>query len=381
MSPERTKGPAVQDIPLIDWSRIHDPILREINAAIDEVQRGGCFIGGPICDRFAANLAQYIGVEHCVPCGSGSDALYLAVRAALGLGDGEGEIITVAHAPVGTAEAVANAGYQPILIDINPKTYVMDAAKVEAAITTNTKAIVPVHLYGQMAPIMDLAEIAGRHGLALIEDVGYAHGAAYGVYQPGQLSTAAAFSFGPCRGLGGWGQAGAVATNDGDVARRVRMLADHGRCGEHNHRDIGLESRMDAIQAAVLDVKLGHLDAWNASVQRVAEWYHNGLSDLDEITRPFTDPKARHVYARFVIAAANRDEVLGRFHRNGIGAVAHYPVPIHEQPAFEFLGRKPTELPVTHEVGEQLISLPIFPGMTRDEVARVCEAVGAPVAV
>ncbi len=364
----------MQNIPLCNLKLMHDEIADELQTAVANVIESNWFVGGPAFKQFAASFAEYCGVDYCVPCGNGTDALYLALRAALGIGDGEKEVITVSHTFVATTEAIVQAGFQPVLIDINPQTYLMDLDRLEDAITPDTVAIVPVHLYGQMVPMPRLAEIAKRHDLVVIEDAAQCHGASYAGHKPGQLSDAATFSFYPGKNLGAWGDAGAVVTRDESLAGLVLTLSDHGRQSKHEHGDIGVNSRTDAIQAAVLDVKLRHLDRWNHARRKIADWYREMLAD-DDCVLPSVDPQAEHVYHQFVIQVDDRDDLLKHMNDAGIGAGIHYPIPVHQQPAFDFLGLAPSDLPVTYDLCQRILSLPIFPGMTRDQAERVCHMV------
>ena len=371
----------MQNIPLNDLNVLHQEIADELYRATSEVAGSGRFTGGPVCERFAEEFAAYCGVSHCVPCGSGGDAMYLALRAVLGLGDGQREVISVSHAFAATAEAITNAGYQPVLVDVDPQTYLMDLDQVETAITPSTAAIVPVHLYGQMVSMPAVSEIARRHRLAVIEDAAQCHGAIHDGCRPGQLSDAAAFSFHPDMNLGAWGDAGAVVTRSESVAGKVNMLSNHGRPNGREHQDIGIGSRMDALQAAVLCVKLRHLDRWNEARRQAAEWYRQFLGDDADCALPVVDPNSEHVYHRFVIQTDDRDALLNRLAKAGIGAGVHYPVPVHEQPAYDFLGLAPDALPATHALCRRILSLPMFPAITRDQVERVCELTRSAVAV
>jgi dTDP-4-amino-4,6-dideoxygalactose transaminase len=367
----------VQTIPLNNLKRVHDAIAQDLRDAIGEVAATNHFAGGPACAHFAAQFATYCGVDFCVPCASGTDALYLALRAALGLGDGEREVITVSHTFVATAEAIANAGYQPVLVDVDPRTYLIDLEQVEAAIGPKTAGIVPVHLYGQMVPMLELMDIARRHSLVVIEDAAQCHGARYNGYRPGELSDAAAFSFYPGKNLGAWGDAGAVVTRRGELVETIKRLADHGRVTHHRHDDVGINSRMDTIQAAILSAKLPYLDAWNQQRRDVAGWYRSLLGDDGTIVLPHVDPTAEPVYHQFVIQVDDRDAMLEHLKAAGVGAGIHYPIPVHEQPAFRFLGYEVTDLPVTHKLCRRILSLPVFPGMTPEEAETVCDAVRA----
>ena len=370
-----------ESIPLVNLKLMHDEIADELQQAIREVIDSNWFVGGPVFQRFAAGVASYCGVDHCIPCGSGTDAIHLALRAALGIGDGEQEVITVSHTFVGTVEAIAQAGYQPVLVDVNPQTYVMDLDQVEKAITSRTRAIVPVHLYGQMVDMPRLAQIARKHDLVVIEDAAQCHGATYDGYKPGQLSRAAAFGFHPGDNLGAWGDAGAVVTQHEPLAQTVLMLSDHGRQSKYEYGEVGMNSRTDTLQAAVLNTKLRHLDRWNTSRRQIAGWYREDLSSDTTCILPAVDPKAEHVYHRFVIQVDDRDDLLKHLQKQGVGAGIHYPIPMHEQPAYEFLGLAPHDLPVTHELCKRILSLPIHPGMTRAQVQRVAGLVRSAVAV
>jgi len=278
-------------------------------------------------------------------------------------------------------EAIAQAGFQPVLVDVNPRTYLMDLDQAEKAITSRTRAIVPVHQYGQMVDMPRLARIAREHDLVIIEDAAQCPGAAFDGYKPGQLSHAAAFGFHPDANLGAWGNAGAVVTQYEPLAQAALMLSDHGRQAGGEHGEIGMDSRIDAIQAAVLNAKLRHLDRWNKARRQVAGWYHENLTQDDACIPPAADPKAQHVYHQFVIQVEDRNDLLKHLQKEGVAAGSHYPIPVHEQPAYEFLGLAPQDLPVTHGLCKRILSLPIHPGMTRAEVQRVAGLVRSAVAV
>jgi dTDP-4-amino-4,6-dideoxygalactose transaminase len=362
-------------IPLVDLRRQHDNLRAEIQAAIDEVVADSSFIGGPAVDAFAAAFARFCGVEHCIPCCSGTEALRLAIVAALGPGDGRAEIITVSHTFAATAEAIVAAGYAPVFVDVEPKTYLMDLSQLTSAVTLNTAAVVPVHLYGRMVDMPRLRHWADRQDVVLIEDAAQAHGAEFAGCRPGQCSRAAAFSFYPGKNLGAWGDAGAVVTRDADLAERIAQLADHGRCDKFTHLHVGANARMDAVQAAVLHVKLKYLNQWNDARRRAARAYDQRLAAVPACTTPPAAEASLHAYHQYVVQVPNRDAVRDALHARGIAAGIHYPVPVHEQPAYRFLGYPPHALPRTHDLCRNILSLPMFPEITPRQIERVADAV------
>ncbi len=362
-------------IPLADLSAQHTELSSELEAAIREVVRSSSFIGGAEHKGFATEFAEFCGVRRAVPCGSGTDALTLAILGLLGPGDGRREIITVSFTFAATVEVITLMGYRPVLVDIDPQTHLMDLEQVRAAINPRTAAIIPVHLYGQMVAMDDLVGLANRHGLPVIEDAAQAHGASYKGIHPGQHSAAACFSFFPAKNLGAWGDAGAVVTQHDGLADRLASLADHGRTGKYEHGDIGLNARMDNIQAAVLRVKLRHLPKWNQMRRKAAERYTKSLSDLPGITTPVVHPQAQHVYQQYTIRTAHRDELMHHLTEHRIGCGVHYPTPVHMQAGYAFLGLRPEDLPNTLTASREVLSLPIFPHIREEQIERVCEVV------
>lgn len=358
-------------VPFFDLVRDTVPLRAELDAAVGEIVSSCNFIGGESVDAFARDFARYCGVKHAVPCSNGTEALRLAITAVLGEGDGACEIITVSHTFAATAEAIISAGFKPVFVDVDPETYLMDLDAVECAFTPRTVGVVPVHLYGQMVDMPRLAEFARRRGLVVIEDASQAHGARFGDVGPGQSSQAATFSFYPGKNLGAWGDAGAVVTNESGFAKRVEQLADHGRTDKFNHAYVGTNARMDALQAAVLGVKLRYLDQWNAARRGVASWYDELLEDCDAIVRPVTHSDARHVYHQYVVQVDDRDEACRQLKEAGIGTGIHYPVPVHEHPAYIHLSPMPGALPVTSALCSRILSLPVFPSLTHEQAVRV----------
>jgi dTDP-4-amino-4,6-dideoxygalactose transaminase len=292
---------------------------------------------------------------------------------AVGIGPGD-EVITVSHTFIATAEAIQLAGARPVFVDIDPKTYLMDVAQVETAITPRTKAILPVHLYGQTVDMDPLFEIANQHDLYVIEDACQAHGAAYKGRRAGGLGDAAAFSFYFSKNLGAFGEAGMVTTDNPDIAQRVRMLRDHGSPSKYNHEHLGMNARLDELQAVVLRAKLPHLEAWNQQRRQHAARYAELLQDSSVFT-PFKCPENEHVYHLYVIRTSARDEMLAWLKEQGVFGGIHYPVPIHLQPAMRSLGYQKGDFPETERVVNEIISLPMYPELTEEQIEYVAQKV------
>jgi dTDP-4-amino-4,6-dideoxygalactose transaminase len=332
--------------------------------AVKKILDHGLFTLGPEVEAFEEAFAAYCDVSHCIGVSSGTAALILALKA-LGIGPGD-EVITASQTFIATAEAISHVGARPVFVDIDPVTYTVDPGAVEEAITPRSKALIVVHLYGQMADMDPLLELAESHGLVVIEDAAQAHGALYKGKRAGSLGHAACFSFYPSKNLGAAGEAGCVVTSDSSVADALRRLRDHGQARKHYHVDIGFNFRMESIQGAILSLKLPHLDEWNqARVERAARY-----SALLEGT-PLVLPKARgpgqHVYHLYVVCTEARDALREALLEAGIATGLHYPVPVHLQPAYAFLGYEPGSLPVTERVAKQGLSLPLFPELTESQ--------------
>lgn len=360
-------------IPLVDLQLQYHRYQDEIDAAIQQCLERTSFIGGPDHSAFASEFAEFCGGGYVVPLANGTDALHLCLQEILGRGDGTGEILTVPHTFIATSEAIELAGYLPVFVDIDPRTYLMDADKIEAAITPKTKAILPVHLYGQMVEMDRLMAIAQKHGLAVIEDAAQAHGASFKSKGPGHWGNAATFSFYPGKNLGAYGDAGAVFTRDADLARRITMRANHGRLDKYRHQFSGDSSRMDGLQAAILRAKLRHLSEWNAARRTVASWYDELFAGVPGIQTPYHHPDATPVYHIYAVLIDRRDEILAGLKQAGIMAGVHYPIPLHEQPAYEYLGIPGENYPVTHSVARRELSLPIYPELTRDQAKFIAQ--------
>jgi len=359
-------------IPLVDLKAQYHSIKAEIDAATARIFENSSFILGAEVEAFERDFAHYCGVKHAIGVSSGTDALQLAL---LGYGIGEGdEVITTSFTFIATAAAISHVGAKPVLVDIDPRTYNIDPAKIEAAITPRTKAILPVHLYGQPAQMTPILEIAGRYGLRVIEDACQAHGATYFGRKTGGLGDVACFSFYPSKNLGGAGDGGMLTTNDDAFAEWARKVRDHGRTGKYVHGLIGFTYRLDALQAAILRVKLAHLDAWNEARRRHAATYNELLASTG-VVLPQEAEGCRSVYHVYVIRTPQRDELLAHLQRRGIGASVHYTLPIHLQPAYAALGLPRGAFPVAEACAESVISLPMYAELTRDQIEEVVEAI------
>ncbi|MCC6804435.1 MAG: DegT/DnrJ/EryC1/StrS family aminotransferase [Anaerolineae bacterium] len=342
----------------------------ELHAAVDRVLDSGWYILGPEVEAFEREFAAYHSVGYAVGVANGTDAIELALRAA-GVGRGD-EVITVAHTAVPTVCAVERAGASPVLVDIDPTTYTIDPAAVEAAITPRTKAILPVHLYGHPADLNALVGIAQRHKLLLVEDCAQAHGARDNGRLVGTFGDLAAFSFYPTKNLGAYGDGGAVITSDPQLAERLKRLRNYGQVRRYHHAERGMNSRLDEMQAALLRVKLQHLDAINDARREIAAAYDRSLRG---VTLPTEQPNARHVYHLYVVRHAQRDPLAEALRARGVETLVHYPIPVHLQAAYADLGYGKGSLPVTEQIAQEILSLPLYYGLTEEQIAVVAEAV------
>lgn len=361
-----------QSIPLVDLQAQYAAIQPEIDAALRRVVTNAQFIMGPDVAAFEAEFAEWCGAPHCVGVGSGTAALELTLRV-LGVGAGD-EVITTAHTFIATAEAISAVGALPVFVDIDPRTYNLDPDAFAAAITSRTRAVIPVHLYGQPAEMARIGEIAQANNLAVIEDAAQAHGATWQELPVGSWSDAACFSFYPGKNLGAYGDAGAVVTRRAEIAEQIRSLRNHGRRSKYLHDQIGFGHRIDTLQAAILRAKLPHLAAWTLARQRLAARYNQLLAD-SPLTLPFVAAEADPVWHLYVIRTPLRDALLQELERKGIGAGVHYPVPLHLQPAYAHLGYQRGALPVTEEVAATCLSLPLYPEMSEAQQDQVVAAV------
>jgi dTDP-4-amino-4,6-dideoxygalactose transaminase len=363
-----------QDLPLQT-----SQLRAELDPAIDRILRHCGFIHGKECGEFEAAFAAAVGAKHAIGLGSGTDALQFICRG-LGIGPGD-EVITVANSFIASAEAVSYAGARPVLVDCRLEDYLIDPAAIAAAITPRTKAVMPVHLYGQPANIAAIAPLCARHGLHLIEDAAQAHGAklADGRYC-GTLGVAAGFSFYPGKNLGAFGDGGAVTTGDDALAEKIRLLRNWGSTVKYHHEIQGYNSRLDTLQAAILHVKLEHLPRWNERRAHIAGWYRENLRDCPEVVLPAEMPWCgRHVWHLFVVRfpSHDRDAIARKLADAGIQTGVHYPIPIHRQKAYAELGYKAGAFPNAEQAAASILSLPMFPEMTRAQCDYVCERLRA----
>jgi dTDP-4-amino-4,6-dideoxygalactose transaminase len=359
-------------IPFVDLKALHSEIKDDLCEVFDRVLNNSTFVLGPEVLRFEQEFAAYCGTEHCVAVNTGTAAIHL-VLAALGIGPGD-EVITVPHTFIATAEAISAVGGRPIFVDINPVSFTMDPALLEAAITSKTRAIIPVDLYGQVADMDPILEIANRYRIPVIEDACQAHGAEYRGRKAGAFGLAGCFSFYPGKNLGACGEGGAVTTNDADLAQRIRLWRDHGSSKRYEHVFPGLNMRMEGIQGGILSVKLKHLDRWNDQRRQAAAEYDKALADTG-IEVPVEMDYSRHVYHLYVIQSENRDALRQQLADVGIESGLHYPIPLHLQEAYRFLGYKQGDFPVTERVKSRILSLPMYPGIDSKSVERVASEV------
>ncbi len=357
------------EVPFLDLRAQYTTIHDEIDRAVREVVDSTAFAGGPFVERFEEEFARYCGVDYAVGVGSGTDALGL-ILLAFGIGPGD-EVITVPNTFIATAEAISMSGASPVFIDVDQETYTMDPSLIEAAITSKTKAVIPVHLYGQTADMDPILAVARKHGLRVVEDACQAHGAEYKGGRAGSLGDAAAFSFYPGKNLGAYGEAGAVTTNNGALAETIRMLRDHGQRTKYHHDLIGWNCRMDGIQAAVLSVKLKHLDDWNDARRSNAQSYRELLKNTTKVLVPKEAEYARHVYHLFVVRVPDRDRVVEELARARVQSGIHYPVPIHRQIAYQDSPVVSTDCNVATSISRSVMSLPMFAELARSQIEYV----------
>jgi dTDP-4-amino-4,6-dideoxygalactose transaminase len=358
-------------VPLIDLKIQHRSIASDVEAAIKNVCDNTAFILSDEMKAFETEFAAFCGARHGVGVANGTEALFLALLA-VGVGPGD-EVIVPANTFVATAAAVSHAGATPVFVDCHPETYCIDPAKAESAITSKTKAIMPVHLYGHPADMDAICALARSHGLKVIEDCAQGHGTQYKGRQVGSFGDAAGFSFYPSKTLGAYGDAGMVMTNDDAVCEKLKLLRDNGRTTWYEHAIIGYNSRLDGMQAAILRVKLKHLDRWVDARRAHAGQYGRLLGDVKGLTLPAEKSGAKHSYYVYVVRVANRESVMEQLKEKGCGCGVHYPVPLHLQPAFAFLGGREGDHPVAEQYAKEIVSIPMFPELTE---AQVAEAAG-----
>lgn len=360
-------------VPFVDLKAQYQTIAGEVDEAMHRVVGDADFILGRDVALFEREFADFCEAGYAVGLDSGTSALELALRAH-GIGEGD-EVITVSHTFVATVAAISYTGARPVLVDVDRDSYNIDAGKIEAAITPRTKALVPVHLYGQPADLDLILAIARKHNLVVIEDACQAHGARYKGKRVGALGDAGCFSFYPGKNLGAYGDAGMVVTNKKEIAERITLLRNYGQPQKYRHVMMGYNRRLDSLQAAVLRVKLPRLDEWNAARQRAARLYNELLEDAEGIRTPYAAEESSHAYHLYVVQHAQRERLLSYLHDQGVSAGLHYPIPVHLQPCYEDLGLRSGSLPVTEAVSSRVISLPMFAEITAEQIEYVCDHV------
>ncbi len=358
-------------VPLVDLGAQHEAVAHAVEIGLKEVFAQTSFIGGAAVTEFEQAYSRFLGARHCIGVANGTDALELALRAA-GVKSG-GEVILPANTFIATAEAVSRIGALPVLVDVDPEYLLIDPDRVAEAVTPRTQAIIPVHLFGQTAFVERLAPIAGACGAVIVEDAAQSQGATRFGRFAGALGLAAGTSFYPGKNLGAAGDAGAVVTGDDDVAARVRMLGAHGSERKYQHDAVGMNSRLDTIQAVVLNAKLRRLAVWNERRRKAAARYQQLLADLPGVALPRTAPGNIDVWHLYVIRVAERDRVLSALNQAGIGAGIHYPVPVHLSPAYSHLGFESGSFPVAEQAAGEILSLPIFPHISEEQQEYVAE--------
>jgi dTDP-4-amino-4,6-dideoxygalactose transaminase len=370
------------NVPFLDLKAQYEPIKAEIHAALDAVLDKTAFAGGPFVAQFEKEFAAFCGTEQAVGVGNGTDALWMALLA-LGVGPGD-EVITVPDTFIATAEAISYCGATPVFVDVDEKSYNMDPVKLEEYLATRNsqlatrnklKGIIPVHLFGQMADMDPIMEIAKKYGLFVIEDASQAHGALYKGRIAGSIGDAGCFSFYPGKNLGAYGEAGAVVTNSSALADKMRILRDHGSSKKYYHQVVGWNARMDGFQGAVLSVKLKYLPQWNEGRRKNAALYNKLLTGIDKAILPTELAYGKHVYHVYAIRLKNRDNLISALGEKGIGTNIHYPVPVHLQNAYEFLGIKQGAYPVAERCASEFVSLPMFAELSEEQIGYVCDEV------
>ena len=355
-------------VPFVDLKGQYQTIKAEVDAAIARVLENTAFIMGVEVAAFEKAFAEYLGARFCIGVNNGTAALHLALMAC-GIGRDD-EVIVPSFTFFATAEAVSALGATPVFVDIDPISYTITASAIEKAITPRTRAIIPVHLYGQPADLDPILALAEQHKLQIIEDAAQAHGAEYKGRRVGSLGQMGCFSFYPSKNLGAYGEGGAIVTNDENLAARLRLLRDHGSTSKYAHASVGYNFRMEEIQAAVLNVKLPHLDNWNNQRRAHAAAYNERLKDSG-LVLPSEMDYARHVYHVYAVQSNDRDELQKQMAAAGIQTGVHYPIPIHLQPAYGFLNYKPGDLPATEQLSERVLSLPMFPELSPEQQRQV----------
>lgn len=367
----------MNNIPPIDLKRQYKLIGEEINLAVLDILSSGRYIGGAAVSDFERQFGDYVGVSQCVACNSGTDALYLALKA-LNIGPGD-EVITTPFTFIATAEVITVAGAKPVFIDIDRHTFNLNLAQIEAAITSKTKAIIPVHLFGQPVDMTELMSIASANNLYVIEDCAQATGAEWMGQKVGHIGHVGCFSFFPTKNLGACGDGGAMTTNDPAIAAQLKKLREHGMSDRYHHDATGINSRLDALQAAILQIKLRYLDKWNQQRSEIAALYQELLQPIPTIELPQALADGKHVWNQYTILVEDkgkeleplRDRVRNKLQQMGVSSMVYYPIPLHLQPVYQDLGYREGEFPIVEKVCREVLSLPMFPDLSFEEQQQI----------
>lgn len=358
-------------VPFVDLFAQYQTIKEDIDEAIRSVITETAFIGGKYVNEFNKNYADLYGVKHCIGVANGTDAIYIALRM-LGIGEGD-EVITVANSWISTSETIGQTGAKPVFVDIEDNFYSIDVTKIEEKITDKTKAIIPVHLYGHPADMDPIVALCKKYDLKLIEDCAQAHFAEYKGKRVGLFGDVATFSFYPGKNLGAYGDAGCIITNNDELAEKCRMFANHGALVKHQHRMEGINSRLDGMQAAILNAKLPHILKWTEARRAVASRYNELLADAEGIILPSEAEYGRHVYHLYVVRSEKRDALQAYLKDHGVGTAIHYPTPLPLLPAYAELGHNPEDFKVAHKYSQEILSIPMFPELDEDSMKYVKE--------
>jgi len=360
-------------IPFLDLKTQYKQIEHEVLPMITAAMANGAFIGGEQVSCFEEEFAKFCDSNYCVGVNSGTDALRFALMA-IGVGPGD-EVITVPNTFIATTEAISQAGAKPVFVDVYPDTCNMDVSKIEEKFSKNTKAIIPVHLYGQPADMDQVQKIAQENGIGVLEDACQAHGAIYKNKKAGSMGAVGCFSFYPGKNLGAFGEGGAIVTQDEAIAQKIRMIRDHGQRKKYFHDLEGYNGRLDAIQAGVLRIKLKRLDDWNKLRRQNAAYYTELLSEVPSVTLPVEAKFAGSVYHLYVILIDDRDGLQNHLNSKGVASGLHYPLPLHLQKAYDHLGYNKGDFPIAENIADRLLSLPMFPELTREQIEYVVESI------
>jgi dTDP-4-amino-4,6-dideoxygalactose transaminase len=361
------------NIPFVNLKAQYSKIKTEIDESIKNVIEDTAFIRGEYVEKFEKDFSKVYGVKHVVSCANGTDAIYISLKA-LGIGIGD-EVITTASSWISTSETISQTGAKVVFVDIDPNHYVINPDKIEEAITKNTKAIIPVHLYGHPANMTKILKIAKKYNIQVIEDCAQAHFSTWNKKNVGTYGIAGTFSFYPGKNLGAYGDAGCIISDDHDFAKKAKMYANHGALKKHFHDIEGINSRMDGIQASILSVKLRYINEWTALRQENAKLYDNLLSPLQQVITPYVDEKAQHVYHLYVIRTKNRESLVGHLKSKNISTSIHYPTPLPFLKAYDYLNHTKEQFPVVFKQQKEILSIPMFPELSVEEIKYVVNSI------